>query len=131
MSPHAPNRILSCMSTSWSEVFKAHQGQGAEMLAAQRLLLRYYQPIFRYLRAMVRDAEAAEDLTQELGVPSPRGAFKQAAPPRGRFRDLVKQALRPLAIDSWRRKRGERGRASVPFWEDWPAAPAEADWRRC
>jgi RNA polymerase sigma-70 factor (ECF subfamily) len=131
-STHPPNRVLSGISTAWSEVYSAHQGQGDEMLVAQRrLLLRYYQPVFRYLRAMVHDAEAAEDLTHEFVVRFLRGDFKRADPSRGRFRDLVKRALRHLAIDYWRRKRAEKERTSDSFWEEWPAAPAEADWRRC
>jgi RNA polymerase sigma-70 factor (ECF subfamily) len=132
MSAHSANRVLSCISTSWSEVYRAHQGQGDEVATAQRrLLLRYYQPIFRYLRAIVRDADAAEELTHEFVVRFLRGDFRQADPSRGRFRDLVKQALRHLAIDYWRRKRVEKERAPVPLRDDWPAAPAEADWRRC
>jgi RNA polymerase sigma-70 factor (ECF subfamily) len=130
MPAPSSNRVLSCISTSWSEVYKAHQGQGAEVASAQRrLLLRYYQPIFRYLRAIVRDADAAEELTHEFVVRFLRGDFKQADPSRGRFRDLVKQSLRHLAIDYWRRKQAEKERAPVPLAEDWPAAPAEADWR--
>jgi RNA polymerase sigma-70 factor (ECF subfamily) len=130
MAAPSANRILSCISTSWSEVYKAHQGQGGEVVTAQRrLLLRYYQPIFRYLRAIVRDADAAEELTHEFVVRFLRGDFRQADPSRGRFRDLVKQALRHLAIDYWRGKRAEKERAPIPLAEDWPAAPAEADWR--
>jgi DNA-directed RNA polymerase specialized sigma24 family protein len=132
MSAPSANRILSCISTSWSTVLKAHQGQGEEVAEAQRrLLLRYYQPIFRYLRALVRDAEAAEELTHEFVVRFLRGDFRQADPSRGRFRDLVKQSLRHLAIDYWRHKRVEQGRAPFPFREDGPGQPAEGDWRRC
>jgi RNA polymerase sigma-70 factor (ECF subfamily) len=90
--------------------------------------LRYYQPIFRYLRAMVRDAEAAEELTHEFVVRFLRGDFRQADPSRGRFRDLVKQSLRHLAIDYWRHKRAQRERAPIPFLDD---GPADGDWRRC
>jgi RNA polymerase sigma-70 factor (ECF subfamily) len=133
MSAPSANRVLSCISTSWSTVYKAHQGgQGEEVLAAQRrLLLRYYQPIFRYLRALVRDAEAAEELTHEFVVRFLRGDFRQADPARGRFRDLVKQALRHLAIDYWRHKRVEQERTPFPFREDGPGRPTEGDWRHC
>lgn len=122
------NRVLSCISTNWSAVYQAHQGQGDEVVAAQRLLLlRYYQPIFRYLRAMVRDAEAAEELTHEFVVRFLRGDFRQADPARGRFRDLVKQSLRHLAIDYWRHLRSQQERAPIPFRDD---GPADGNWRR-
>src|SRR5688572_16171966 len=43
-----------------------------------------------------------------------RGDFKRADPARGRFRDLLKQALRHLAIDHWRRKRLEKEKRPCP-----------------
>jgi RNA polymerase sigma-70 factor (ECF subfamily) len=129
MEPQQPSRRLSCISTSWSAVFQANHGHGPAPTSAQRLvLLRYYQPIYRYLRAMVRDEDAAEELTHEFAVRFLRGDFKRADPSRGRFRDLVKRALRHLAIDHWRRRRLEDER--VPLAEDWQVTPAEADWRR-
>lgn len=131
MGPDKHGRRLSCISTSWSEVYQAHQGQGEQVASAQRLvLLRYYQPIYSYLRAMVRDDDAAEELTQEFVVRFLRGDFRRADPSRGRFRDLLKRALRHLAIDHWRRQRVEKERLPIPLVDDWQLTPAEADWRR-
>src|SRR5262245_21003439 len=122
---------LSLISTSWSAVYLAHQGQGEQTASAQRLvLLRYYQPIHSYLRAMVRDDDAAEELTQEFVVRFLRGDFRRADPSRGRFRDLLKQALRHLAIDHWRRQRADKDRQPIPLVDDWQVTPTEADWRQ-
>jgi RNA polymerase sigma-70 factor (ECF subfamily) len=132
MAPQKRKRKLSCIDTSWSEIYRAHQGEGDAVVSAQRrLLLRYYHPIYRYLRAMVRDAATAEELTHEFVVRFLRGDFKQADPSRGRFRDLLKRALRHLVIDYWRHKRVEKERIPCRLPEDWQGTPAEADWRRC
>lgn len=139
MDSQQSGRLLSCISTAWSAVYKANHGQGEQKASAQRVvLLRYYQPIHSYLRAMVRDDDAAEELTQEFVVRFLRGDFRQADPSRGRFRDLLKRALRHLAIDYWRRQRAEKERLSIPLVEpDWRQRPPhrwgadvfEADWR--
>src|SRR5215510_1625349 len=131
MAPQKPSWRLSCIDTSWSTVYQAHQGQGEEVVSAQQqLLMRYYHPVARYLRALVRDADAAEELTQEFAVRFLRGDFKRADPARGRFRDLLKRALRHLAIDHWRRKRVEKERTPIPLCEGPQGVPAVADWRR-
>src|SRR5262249_42324166 len=82
------------------------------------------------LRAMVRDDDAAEELTQEFAVRFLRGDFRQADPSRGRFRDLLKRALRHLAIDYWRRQRAEKERLPISLVDDWQITPAEAGRRR-
>jgi RNA polymerase sigma-70 factor (ECF subfamily) len=120
---------LSRIKTRWTMVFQAHQGQGQGMTSAQhRLLLGYYGPVYRYLRAMVGDEDAAEELTQEFAVRFLRGDFKRADPARGRFRDLLKQALRHLAIDHWRRRQLEKEKTPVPLAEERQGRTAHADW---
>jgi RNA polymerase sigma-70 factor (ECF subfamily) len=111
-------------------VFQAHRGDGRETVTAQEwLLLRYYRSVFRYLRAMVRDGDTAEELTHEFVVRFLRGDFKRANPARGRFRDLLKRALRHLAIDHWRRKRVEKEKRPEPLSENWEESLPDADWR--
>src|SRR5262245_14983917 len=88
------SRQLKCIETSWSTVYRAHQGDGDDVVSAKQMLLqRYYHPIYRYLRGMIRDGDAAEDLTHEFAVRFLRGDFKVADRSRGRFRDLLKRAL--------------------------------------
>jgi DNA-directed RNA polymerase specialized sigma24 family protein len=131
MGSRKPSERLSRIKTRWTMVFQAHKGDREGMESAQqRLLLGYYGPVYRYLRAMVRDADAAEELTQEFAVRFLRGDFKRADPSRGRFRDLVKRALRHLAIDFWRRKRVDRKKTPFPLPDNGTGNPAIADWRR-
>jgi hypothetical protein len=124
MDPQRTSR-LSGIQTCWAIVFDAHCGQGPLVISAQqRLLLRYYRSIRRYLRALVLDADAADELTHEFVIRFLRGDFKQASPSRGRFRDLLKRSLRNLAIDYWRRKHtGKKVVALRPEDYEEPYAP--------
>jgi RNA polymerase sigma-70 factor (ECF subfamily) len=102
-SPDSPDR-LSQIKTHWSAVFQAHQKQGDEAgLALRQLVLRYYGAVYRYLLAMLRDPNAARDLTQEFAVAFLRGDFKRADPDRGRFRDYLKKSVRCLVLNYWAR----------------------------
>jgi RNA polymerase sigma-70 factor (ECF subfamily) len=104
---------LSRIQTQWTLLL---QGQAAPF--AQQLLLRYYGAAYRYLLGILRDPNAAEELTQEFAVRFLRGDFQRADPGRGRFRDFLKTALRHLAIDHCRRQ------AKAP--ESLPPGGAEA-----
>jgi RNA polymerase sigma-70 factor (ECF subfamily) len=102
---------LSRISTLWTDVFEAHGGQGAESAAAQkRLLQRYCGAIYRYLRAALRDPDAADELAQEFALRFVRGDFKKADPGKGRFRDYVKTALFHL-VATYHRHKGRDPRA--------------------
>src|SRR6266404_8082392 len=96
---------LSDIETCWEEMEKAHEGQGDARVAAQKeLLLRYYGAAQRYLLAIVRDPQVAEELTQDFAVRFLRGDFRHADPGQGRFRDFLKTALRHMAQDFWRKQ---------------------------
>ncbi len=99
MKPNDPNDHLSEIKTSLTWL-QAYQGEGEAAVAArQKILLRYYGAVYRYLLGMLRDPAAAEELSQEFAVRLLRGDFKHFDPRRGRFRDYVKAALRHLVID--------------------------------
>jgi RNA polymerase sigma-70 factor (ECF subfamily) len=99
---------LSRISTQWDLLAKAHQGEGTVASRAQQeLLRRYCGAIYHYLLGVLRDAHAAEDLSQEFALRFLRGAFAWADPERGRFRDYVKKALYHLLVDYRRRRQGE------------------------
>jgi RNA polymerase sigma-70 factor (ECF subfamily) len=106
---------LSQIQTLWSELRRAHLGEGEEASDTRgQLLERYSGAVQRYLRAILRQAapgadheDLAWELTQEFAVKFLRGGFRGADPARGRFRDLVKRALRNLVIDHWRRRARE------------------------
>jgi RNA polymerase sigma-70 factor (ECF subfamily) len=122
MGPANQDEHLSRVKTQWTLVFQAHKD--ADTAAAQALLLRYYGAAYRYLLGTLRDATAAEDLTQEFAVRFLRGDFQRADPKRGRFRDFLKTSLRHLVIDHWRRK-GKAVQALPADSLAMPAAPAD------
>lgn len=96
---------LSRISTRWSLLVEAHAADGAQRALAQTTLLaRYSSAVFRYLLGAVRDADAAEDLSQEFALRLLRGDFRRADPAHGRFRHYVKSVLSNLANDYFRSK---------------------------
>jgi RNA polymerase sigma-70 factor (ECF subfamily) len=117
---------LSRISTQWSVLFQAHRGAPDEIRSAQQQLAeRYCGAVYRYLRALVRDADVADDLAQEFAVRFLRGQFHSADPKRGRFRDFLKTALRNLVIDHRRRVQGQP--QPLPETLPEPADPAGRD----
>jgi DNA-directed RNA polymerase specialized sigma24 family protein len=54
---------------------------------------------------VLRDPDAADELSQEFAVRVLRGDFRRADPRRGRFRDLVKTAALHLVVDYYRRRK--------------------------
>jgi DNA-directed RNA polymerase specialized sigma24 family protein len=112
---------LSRISTLWSAVTQAHQGPADAAGAARQLLLeRYGGAAYLYLLAAVGDADAADDLFQELALRFLRGDFQRADPRRGRFRDYLKAALIHLVHDH----RRARQRQPLPFGDAFEPARA-------
>jgi RNA polymerase sigma-70 factor (ECF subfamily) len=128
VKPDELQERLSGIKTHWTAMFKAHQRSGdAKSAAQQELLLRYYGAVYRYLLGTVRDATAAEELTQEFAVRFLRGDFHRANPGRGRFRDFLKTALRHLAHDYWRKKEKAAAPLSSGSSHNVPEATCDAD----
>jgi RNA polymerase sigma-70 factor (ECF subfamily) len=122
MRPQELTDRLSAIETQWTALFQAHRDPGDATIAAQRqLLLRYYGAVYRYLLGILRDAAAAEELTQEFAVRFLRGDFHRADPQSGRFRDFLKTALRHLAQDYWRKR--EKAPAHLAEGSRQPIAP--------
>ncbi|MBO0698600.1 MAG: sigma-70 family RNA polymerase sigma factor [Zavarzinella sp.] len=97
---------LSGVQTLWSQLRLAHDdGSDARQAAREALLRRYAGAVRRYLIAVVRDREAADDLAQEFALRFLRGDFRNADPGRGRFRDYVKVAVLNLVNDHHRRQK--------------------------
>jgi RNA polymerase sigma-70 factor (ECF subfamily) len=97
---------ISRITTVWTLVAQAHRGEaGAAAQAQQVLLERYSGAIYRYLVAVLRDPDAADEVFQEFALRFVRGYFRNADPERGRFRDFVKKSLSNLIVDH-RKKMG-------------------------
>jgi RNA polymerase sigma-70 factor (ECF subfamily) len=88
----------------WAVLGQAHAGPPeAAARARQWLFDRYGGAVYRYLRRILGDAHAAEDLTQEFAMSLVRGAFHRADPRHGRFRQYVKRVLHHL-VSNYRRQ---------------------------
>ena len=55
--------------TQWSEILIAGQKEGDEASAARnRLLVRYYEPVYRYLRTQIKDSNAVDELFSDFAM---------------------------------------------------------------
>jgi RNA polymerase sigma factor (sigma-70 family) len=62
----------------------------------------------RYVGAIVQNDQEADDLTQDVAVRLLSGDFAGADPNRGRFRDLLKVAIRNMVRNRWNRQKTRR-----------------------
>ncbi|HJZ92803.1 MAG TPA: sigma factor [Gemmataceae bacterium] len=80
--------------------------------ARRRLLECYGGAVRRYLRRVLHDADAADEVFQEFAVRLLHGDLRGADPNRGRFRDFVKGTLLHLVANH--RKRQQRWPSPLP-----------------
>lgn len=95
---------LGNIQTQWSLVRQAHQASivGASASTARNaLVMRYASAIRRFVELVVRNPELADELAQDAIVRLLKGDFAGADPQRGRFRDLLKTAIRNMARNHW------------------------------
>lgn len=89
---------LEDINTRWSLLRLAHQSAVSQAgPARETLVLAYARAIRAYVGAIVRDTGDADELAQDVLVRMLRGDFSGADPNRGRFRDLLKVAVRNQA----------------------------------
>jgi RNA polymerase sigma-70 factor (ECF subfamily) len=136
---------LSSIETFWTVLVTAHGDSPEAAAAAQQLLQRYTKAVHRYLLGALRDADAADELTQEFAVRFLRGDLQRADPEKGRFRDFVKGVLFHLIADHHRKRKRqmpalpkssvEDANASVcggddrEFVESWRAELLDRSWK--
>jgi RNA polymerase sigma-70 factor (ECF subfamily) len=109
------NSRLSQIATRWSLLREAHGPEMTHKQQAQAELFdRYRKPAYRYLAAILRNGDAADEVFQEFSVRLIRGDFESATPERGRFRAYLKTTLSRLAVDYHRR----RAKSGSPLPED-------------
>jgi len=122
-----PDHRLSRIPTLWSLVYLAHHGPtGAQQSARRQLLDRYGDAVRRYLRKLLRDLNAADEVFQEFALRLLKGDFRGANAKRGRFCNFVKGVLFHLIADY--HKQQERWPGPLP--RDGPALaanPQDAD----
>src|SRR5262245_3629486 len=106
MESESLNDRLSRIQTLWTLVRRAHDGPADAVRDAQQQLLdRYGGAVRRYLRGVVRDVDAAQDLFQEFACRLLKGDLHGADPERGRFRQYVKGVLFHLVADHHQAKK--------------------------
>jgi DNA-directed RNA polymerase specialized sigma24 family protein len=109
-SAEQPTRIDE-IATQWSLLRLAHQASLSVAGPARNVLvLRYSRAIRGYVGAMVKEVEDADEIAQEVVVRLLQGSFARANPERGRFRDMLKVAVRNVVLTYWTKK---KRRASV------------------
>jgi RNA polymerase sigma-70 factor (ECF subfamily) len=130
MDDHADAQTrLDEITTQWSLFRCAHQGPSGA--ARNTLALRYAGAIRSYVGALLQNPQDADELSQEVLVRILKGDFAGATPERGRFRDLLKVAVRNMVRTWWGRK---QRRTPVPLdLARVPAAaggelPSDAEW---
>jgi hypothetical protein len=108
----AADTRLDEINTEWSLMRLAQATSFTDSgPARQALALRYSGAIRRYVGALVRDDQDADELAQDVLVRILRGDFGGADPERGRFRDLLKVAVRNMVRTFWSKQNRRRGTA--------------------
>jgi len=72
------------------------------------LVMRYSPAIRSYVKAMTRNDDEADELSQDVVVRILKGDFAGADPDRGRFRDLLKVAVRNMVRNYWEKQNRRR-----------------------
>lgn len=94
---------LENVQTRWSLLRAASLDGSSAVELRQALVLRYVVPIRSYIAAIVQDDNAADEIAQDAIVRMLQGDFAGADPDRGRFRDLLKTALRNMVKTHWKK----------------------------
>jgi len=93
---------LELIQTRWSLIRQAHTLSGGTPDSARNaLVMRYGSSVRRYVGALLRDDHDADEVAQDVVVRMLRGDFGKADPTRGRFRDLLKTAIRNMVKNHW------------------------------
>jgi RNA polymerase sigma-70 factor (ECF subfamily) len=110
MQPDNVNDRLNLISTPWSLVRRAHDGPAQAVNSArQQLLERYGGAVRRYLRKVLHNSDAADEIAQEFALQLLHGDLHGANPQRGRFRNFVKGTLFHLIADYHKQRRAWPG----------------------
>lgn len=118
---------LNRISTQWSVVQNP-----------SHFLIRYAVSVRSYLDALLRDSQAADDVSQEFFMSVVAKGFIRADADRGRFRDYLKVSVRNAAMTYLRRQRRQPGLMDASVRQFVAAAPDSAEdaawlanWRQC
>jgi RNA polymerase sigma factor (sigma-70 family) len=108
------------VTTHWSVVISAAQGEPAAAAAALESLCRtYWYPLYAYVRRKGHAPEEAEDLTQAFFARLlEKGYLARAHPARGKFRTFLLSSMQRFLINEWEKLRAAKrgaGQSAVPW----------------
>jgi len=108
--PAEQHSRLDAISTRWTLLRKAHGEESPTAANAARgaLAMRYFPAIRRYIGAIVNQDQEADDVAQDVMVRLLSDDFAGADPARGRFRDLLKVAVRNMIRNRWAQQNRRR-----------------------
>ncbi len=136
---------LDQIETRWSLLRRAHDSTINSGSEARNVLVMRYSPAIRsYVKAIVKNDEQADELSQDVVVRILKGDFAGADQDRGRFRDLLKVAVRNMVRNHWdksnRRRtvdlevenaeQGEHDPENDPWLEGWRNNLLDITWSR-
>lgn len=107
---------------SWA-VGSSELGTGVVEAGRHRFFEQYSTAVYSYLRSILREPDATDEVVQQLAVRVLERSFRGYTPQRGRFRDYLKTILRNMVTDHWRsRQASARSEKSVSP-EAWAQIP--------
>ncbi|CAN5198620.1 hypothetical protein BH11PLA2_BH11PLA2_47920 [soil metagenome] len=131
---------LEAIPTRWSLVHGANATDATmdATVARQALVLRYARAIRRYVGGIVTKSDDADELAQDVIMRLMKGDFAGADQARGRFRDLLKTAVRNMVRNHWAKSNRRRtadadpdhaADTSDPAWDhEWQANVLDHAW---
>jgi RNA polymerase sigma factor (sigma-70 family) len=103
MNESLDDQRLSRISTQWTVLREAQLSEFTLAQTARAKLAQRYLPVaYRYLLAIVKAPDLAEELCQELAVKFLESGFQNATPDRGRFRNYLKTTIVNLVRNYYR-----------------------------
>jgi RNA polymerase sigma factor (sigma-70 family) len=96
-------------TTQWSVVLAAGGTSSEGRLALEALCVRYWYPLYAYVRRRLGNREQAEDLTQEFFARLlEKNLLARATPDAGRFRSFLLTALKNFLTNEWHRQQAAK-----------------------
>lgn len=120
-----PSR-LDQIQTRWSLICRSGDQLSSEAgMALHALTLRYAPAIRRYVFAITRDDDLADELSQDIVVRLLKGELLKVDAEKGRFRDFLKVVIRNTVRNRWS-KDSRRSTAALPS-DEQAVAPEDDD----
>jgi RNA polymerase sigma-70 factor (ECF subfamily) len=103
VSDFASGSAQSFVTTHWSVVLAAKEGDPSDAAAALEKLCRtYWYPLYAFLRREGRSPHDAQDLTQAFFAHLlQRDFLENVGPQKGKFRSFLLAALKNFLCDDW------------------------------